>query len=324
MRFKIFLKNFVAFRKAFAKSVVIYAGAAVAVHEVIQWIIDSPSTNEFCQSRSFLGISLYDYLNAPWLYLIAVVLLSLITQIGFTRFSEKIRNGTNCEIEISMNDIFCNKGQVIIPCNNIFASEFAVIGNSSIQAQMIKRIHQGKNSPSPEQYIADKISEKLALPEYAQCEVPGKLQSVNGRDFKVYEYGTLIPLTVNVDKKERDILLLAMSEISSPGVPVVDRATLLSNIDKMWAYIAAHHTDNDTIVVPVMGTGATRTPMEKQIVARYILYSFAENSRRLGLRKLILSVYPGDYVNNSINLAELKEYASFLCRYPNSDFKIIE
>ena len=324
MRLKIFLKNFVAFRKAFAKSVIIYAGAAVAAHEVVQWVIDSPSANEFCQNCGFFGISLYDYLNSPWLYLIAVVILSLVTQIGFTRFSEKIRNGTNCEIEISMNDIFRNKGQILIPCNNIFASDSSIIGNSSIQAQMTKRIHQGKNSPSPENCIADKISQKLALPEYAQCEVPDKLRTLNGREFKVYEYGTLVPITVNIDKKERDILLLAMSEITSPGVPVVDRATLLNNIDKMWDYIAAHHTDNDTIVVPVMGTGAARTPMEKQLVARYILYSFAENSHRLGLRKLILSVYPEDYVNNSINLKELKEYASFLCRFPNSDFKIMD
>ena len=324
MRLKIFFKNFVAFRKSFAKSVVIYAGAAVAVHEVIQWIIDSPSANEFCRSNTLFGISLYDYLNAPWLYLVTVVLLSLITQIGFTRFSEKLRNGTNCEIEISMNDIFQNKGQILVPCNNLFASDSAVIGNSSIQAQMTKRIHQGKNSPAPEQYLADKISEKLALPEYAQCEFGGRVQAVNGKEYKLYKYGTLVPVTVNVDKKERDILLLAMSEISSPGVPVVDRATLLSNIDNMWDYIAAHHTNNDTIVVPVMGTGAARTPMEKQIVARYILYSFAENSHRLGLRKLILSVYPEDYVNNNINLEELKEYASFLCRFPSSDFKIIE
>ncbi len=324
MRLKIFFKNFVAFRKAFAKSVVVYAGAALAVHEVIEWMIDSSSANEFCQSNTLFGISLYDYLNAPWLYLIAVILLSLITQIGFTRFSEKIRNGTNCEIEISMNDIFQNKGQILVPCNNLFTSDPAIIGDSSIQAQMMKRIRQGKNSPAPEQYMADKISEKLASPEYAQCEFGGRMQTVNDKQFKLYKYGTLVPVTVSVDNKSRDILLLAMSEISSPGVPVVDRATLLSNIDRMWDYIAAHHTNNDTIVVPVMGTGATHTPMEKQIVARYILYSFAENSHRLGLRKLILSVYPEDYVNNNINLEELKQYASFLCRFPSSDFKIIE
>ncbi len=323
MRLKIFFKNFVAFRKSFVKSVAIYAVAALTVHEIVEWVMDSPSANEFCQSNALFGISLYDYLSSPWLYLIAVVLLSLFTQIGFTRFSEKIRNGTNCEIEISMNDIFQNKGQIVVPCNNLFASDSAIIGNSSIQSQMIKRMHSGKNAPLPEQCLADKINEKLALPEYAQYEFGGRVQSINGKDFKLYKYGTLVPITVNVDKKAREILLLAMSEISSPGVPVVDRATLISNIDNMWDYIAAHHTNNDTIIVPVMGTGATHTPMDKQIVARYILYSFAENSHRLGLRKLILSVYPGDYVNDNINFEELKEYASFLCKFPSSDFKII-
>lgn len=325
MRLKIFFKNFVAFRKAFAKSVVVYAGAALAVHELVEWIIDSPSANQFCQSYSFLGISLYDYLSSPWLYLIAVVLLSLITQIGFTRFNQTIRNGTKCEIEISMNDIFQNQGQILVPCNNIFVSDLNLIGEISIQAQMTKRIHLGKKACiTPEEYIADKIKDKLAEPEFIENEIPGKLQTLNGREFKVYNYGTLVPVTVNVDKKERDILLLAMSEISSPGVPVVDRATLFSNIDKMWDYIACHHTDNDTVVVPIMGTGATRTPMDKQVVARYILHSFAENSHRLGLRKLTLSVYPGDYVSDRIDFEELKEYASYLCKFPSSDFKIVE
>lgn len=320
---KVFFKNFAAGRKALFAKIGVCIGSALAVHQVVSWVVDTEFIANILKSIQYNSIDLYNVLTTPWIYLIIAFLFALITQGQFSQFGKKINNGTDCSIEISMDDIFSNKGQILVPCNNIFASDLNLIGNKSIQAQMVERMKVSKKANyTAEEYISSQIKEALQKDEYKKCEIKNEQQTLAGKTFQVYEYGTIVPVSVNVDKKQRNILLLAMSSISSPGVPVVDRATLIQNIDKMWDYIAANHTDSDTIVVPIMGTGAARVPMEKQVVARYILYSFAERSAELGIKKLILSIYPDDYINDKINLEELKSYATFLCKFPNSDFSI--
>ena len=48
----------------------------------------------------------------------------------------------------------------------------------------------------------------------------------------------------------------------------------------------------------------------------------ADNAHRLGIKKLVLSVWPQDYLDDKINLEELRCYADYLCRFPDSDFNI--
>ncbi|MBQ6569777.1 MAG: hypothetical protein IJL87_05935 [Clostridia bacterium] len=324
MKFKklrIFFKNFAAGRKALFAKIGVSIGTALVFKQLILWIADSKSLCDVLKNTQWGWINLYELLTQPWLYLAIALLSALLSQSSFSHFSKKIRN-TDCWIDISMADIFENKGQILIPCNNIFFERLPYVGKNSIQAQLIKRMSKRKRKETTQDQLGEMISKELSKPDYKECEIEGKKQELGGEQYQVYEYGTIVPLSVKVDKKDRDILLSAMSEITEQGVSTIDSETLLQNIDKMWDYIAAHHTGDDTLVVPIMGTGSTRVPMPKQVVARYILYTFAERSAELGIRKLILSVYPNDYLSDNINLEELRTYANFLCKFPNRDFSI--
>ena len=133
----------------------------------------------------------------------------------------------------------------------------------------------------------------------------------------------MAPVSFPVDGKPRNVILLVVAEMLQPNKPKTAGQHLMKSIDDMWEQIAHNRTREQTLVVPILGTGSAGiTDKPQQTVARYILRTFADNAHRLGIRKLILSVYPQDYLDDKINLEELRCYADYLCRFPDSDFDI--
>jgi hypothetical protein len=257
------------------------------------------------------------------IYLAAAVILAIITQGSFAHYSMKIV-GSDITIEIAMGDIFSGRGEVVVPCNTIFTGGNRIIGDKSIQSQMTARIKQSKNSTlSNDEYFSQKVSEALNS-ESCSSRRLGETKTLCGKEYDVYKYGTMASLTLPVDGKERNVILLAVAEMVEPQKPKVDGRHLMQSIDDMWEQIAKNRTREQTLIIPILGTGSAGiTDKPEQTVARYILRTFADNAPRLGIRKLILSVYPQDYLDDEINLEELRCYADYLCRFPDSDFDII-
>jgi len=146
-----------------------------------------------------------------------------------------------------------------------------------------------------------------------------------GEQYDMYPFGTLLPVRMMKGRKQKTFYLVAMSKFISEGKPTVSHKELIDSIDNMWFNIRRDRIDGDTLVVPVLGTGAAKlTEKPLHIIAKYILKSFADNASELGIKKLVLCIYPGDYVDDRIDMDELRTYVDYLCRFPDSDFIIEE
>ncbi len=320
--FRIFLKNFTAGRKALLKRMGIYLGTALAAFEVVNIFLEDGAVADFCRNTSLLGVSLHSLLTNVLMYLGVAALLAILRQGSFAHYCMNIV-GTDVKIEISMADIFSNTGELVVPCNTTFSGKFDVIGDKSIQSQMTARLKLPKDSAlAKDEYFEQQVSKALASQECISRKLPSQ-KSLAGRVYNQYLHGTMATLSLPIDGKTRNIILLAVAEMVEPYKPKTDGNHLMKSIDNMWEQIAENRTREQTLVVPIMGTGSAGiTDKPQQTVARYILRTFADNAHRLGIKKLILSVYPQDYLDNKINLEELRCYADYLCRFPDSDFDI--
>lgn len=320
--FRIFLKNFTAGRKALFKRMGIFLGTALAVFEVVNIFLEDSKIGDFCAHTNILGVNVKALLTNVPVYLAVGAVLAIIRQGSFAHYSANIV-GTDVKIEISMADIFSNKGEIVVPCNTTFAGNLNVIGGKSIQSQMTDRLKLPKDSTlSHGEYVEQEVNAALTRPECERRRLPDP-RSLAGKSYNEYSYGTMACVTLPIDGKPRNVILLAVAQMVEPHKPKTDGAHLMKSIDDMWEQIAENRTREKTLVVPIMGTGSAGiTDKPQQTVARYILRTFADNAARLGINKLILSVYPQDYLDNKINLEELRAYADYLCRFPDSDFAI--
>ena len=321
-KLRIFLKNFTAGRKALFKRMGILLGSALAVFEVVQVLLQDDSIAQLCGNIGIFGISLKSILTNVFVYLAIGAVVALIRQGSFAHYCMNIA-GTDVKIEISMADIFSNKGEIVVPCNTTFSVNKRIVGDKSIQSQMTARLKLPKDNPlDKDEYCERQV--KSALASCRQCmerRLPEQRVLIEAAD--EFSYGTMLPLNLPIDGKPRNVILLAVAKMVEPHKPKTDGAHLMASIDDMWNQIAENRTREQTLIVPIMGTGsAGLTDKPQQTVARYILRTFADNAHRLGIKKLILSVYPQDYLENKVNLEELRSYADYICRFPDSDFDI--
>ena len=322
---KVFFKNFSAGRKALLKRMGIYLGSALAVFEAANIFLEDGAVAQWCADVSLCGISLRSVLTNVFVYLGAGAVIALLRQSSFAHYCMNIV-GTDVKIEISMSDIFANKGEIVVPCNTTFSGRREVIGGRSIQTQMTDRLRFPKgetdSGESSDEYFERTVSQALVRPECQNRRLSGQ-KELAGKLYDIYEYGTMAPVIFPVDGKPRNVILLAVAQMLEPNKPKTDGQHLMKSIDDMWEQIAQNRTREQTLVVPILGTGSAGiTDKPQQTVARYILRTFADNAARLGIKKLILSVYPQDYLDDKINLEELRCYADYLCRFPDSDFNI--
>lgn len=322
---KVFFKNFTAGRKALLKRMGIYLGSALAVFEAANIFLEDGAVAQWCADVSLCGISLRSVLTNVFVYLGAGAVIALLRQSSFAHYCMNIV-GTDVKIEISMSDIFANKGEIVVPCNTTFSGRREVIGGRSIQTQMTDRLRFPKgetdSGESSDEYFERTVSQALVRPECQSRRLSGQ-KELAGKLYDIYEYGTMAPVIFPVDGKPRNVILLAVAQMLEPNKPKTDGQHLMKSIDDMWEQIAQNRTREQTLVVPILGTGSAGiTDKPQQTVARYILRTFADNAARLGIKKLILSVYPQDYLDDKINLEELRCYADYLCRFPDSDFNI--
>lgn len=321
-QFRIFLKNFTAGRKALIKRMGIYLGTALAAFEVVNIFLEDGAMADFCASTDIFGVNLKGLLTNVLLYLAFGAALAIVRQSAFAHYSAKIA-GTDVTMEISMADIFSNPGELVVPCNTTFAGRSDVIGDKSIQSQMTARLRQPKDSTlSNDDYFEQTVRTALAAPSCESRKLPEQ-RELAARPYNEYSYGTMACVDLPIDGKSRHVILLAVAEMLEAHKPKTDGAHLMQSIDDMWEQIARNRTREQTLVVPIMGTGSAGiTDKPQQTVARYLLRTFADNAHRLGIHKFILSVYPQDYLDNKIDLEELRAYADYLCRFPDSDFDI--
>lgn len=320
-RIRIFFKNFAAGRKELFARIGVFIGTALAVTQIVEYVLNIPALESLTKSVSVGSTDLFAILSEPLVYLGTALVLALLAQTGFARYSRKFKD-SDFRISITMGDIFDCDGTIIIPSNNLFSSDLRMLGDrNSIHKQLIQRNRMPKGSQlSSAEDIERQTRERLAEERYTAYVADREPYVFGGESYTAYEYGTLLPIEVNVDRKERNVMLFSMSEFLSPGIPSVRNEDLFLYIDRMWDFIETNGIADRKLVIPLIGTGAAGVGKRKQVVARYIMNTYITRARRLRINELTVSIFPGDYLSGEINLAELKEYADSLIKFPDWEF----
>lgn len=324
MKLRTYFKSLAAGWKMLFSRIGQFCGIGLAVNQIALYVFTVEFLKDTCAGVKFLGTNLYELLTQPLVYLGIAVVIAILSQGAFTRYCKKIK-GTDKRIAIEMGDILNLKGNLVIPCNNTFISDTDMTVPSSIHYKMVMRSKVPEEyKEAPGKYYDDEIKKILLNdPKYVEQYIcPGKLNSIYGVNYQVYKFGTAVPFSPVIDKKKRDVTLVSMSMLTDRGVARTDREqenSIFSAIDAFWNYVEDNGIKGSTLVMPLMGTGAAGTDAKRQDVARYLLRTYAKRSPKLGIHKFILCIYPGDYLNNDVNIAELRNYCDFLCSFPDRD-----
>jgi len=316
------LKNFAAGRKALFKRILLYGGWAIAFYEAVNIIINESNTSAIFSQYPVYQKFIYPVLNNLFFYIAVAVIFALIAQKSFSSYSKKIAN-TDISVHLQVGDIFANDGGIVVPSNNLFAHDEKIIGTKSIQYQLNSKCASGEYTC--DKTVQDQIQAALDTAEFKDAVLPLEPQVLCGDSYNIYPYGMIIPVTVRRKKKEKHFYLLSMSQIKSEGKPYVNNKHLMLSIDGMWKNIQENRLTDNTLVVPVMGTGAANmTEKPKHIIAKYLIKTFADNASHLGIKNFVLSIYPDDYLNDEIDMDELRSYVDYVCRFPDSEFVVSE
>ena len=316
----IWFKNFAAGRKALFNRILLYGGSALAVHQVAEALLSYPAIYDLMMKNQFCADYVYPTLSSVLFYLVMAVILAVLMQGTFSSYSKKIKD-TDISLSIRIGDIFKCDGEIIVPSNNLFTNHTRIINTGSIQHQLAERAASKEFKGS--EPLDDQIAAVLGSESFRSTAVPVGRQSLMGKEYDVYPFGTLLPVQLKKGRKTRIFHLVAMSKFVSEGKPTVSHQELCDSINNMWFNIRRDKIVSDTLVIPVMGTGAAKmTAKPMHIVAKYILKTFADNAADLGIKELVLCVYPGDYLNDNLDIEELRSYIDYLCRFPDSEFNV--
>lgn len=318
-KLKICIKNFTAGGRALVKRILLYCASALAAFEIVSLALEGDELNSILSKIPYYDQFIYPLLSNILVYLGVAVLLAVIMQFSFASYTQKIE-GLDTKVSLKIGDIFdLDDGCIIVPSNNMFSHDPEVIGKKSIQYQLSERCARKKYKFDLS--VEQQIENALNTEEFKSVKLDVPPRVLAGRSYDLYPYGKIVPIKLKRKGKDRNFYFLSMSEIKSEGNPEVTKDELLASIDEMWNFIRSKHLANGTVVVPIMGTGAARMYDKPALtIAKYLIKSFVVNHDNLGIDHFILSIYPGDYLNNRIKLDELRDYVDYVCQFPELDF----
>lgn len=133
----------------------------------------------------------------------------------------------------------------------------------------------------------------------------------------VYEYGS-IHVVEKINGIDYETGLLAMCEPSKSNISQrfsSERKVLAQSFEKMFEEMPGIFT-NSTIIIPLIGTSSSGSPLSHEEVAKYLISAFADYSRiqhgRLA-KRFIISIYNQDIKNQYIHLDEIKRHIDNEC-----------
>ncbi|QTC40422.1 hypothetical protein I7V34_14695 [Bacillus sp. V3] len=144
-----------------------------------------------------------------------------------------------------------------------------------------------------------------------------KRVSVDESGSPVYEYGS-IHVVGKMEGIHYETGLLAMCEPSKSKISQrfqSERKILSQAFEKMFEEMPGIFT-NSIIIIPLIGTSSSGSPLSHEEVAKYLISAFADYSRiqdgRLA-KRFIISIYHQDIKNNYIHLEDIKRHIDNEC-----------
>jgi hypothetical protein len=191
---------------------------------------------------------------------------------------------------------------IILGVNNRFKLDSRYLNNRSLVYDFVSQLDEVKVREI-EQDIAESLQDK---------------QINHMKDgTSIYEYGS-IHVVDKVSGVDYETGLLAMCEPSKSNVSqrfTSERQVLAQSFEKMFEEMPGIFT-NSTIIIPLIGTSSSGSPLSHEEVAKYLISAFADYSRINHVRlakRFIISIYHQDIKNKYIHLDEIKRHIDNEC-----------
>lgn len=321
---QLLLKNISAGRKALWNRILILCGSALALYQFISTLMEQKNIANLLASIPYFDQYINPVISNVLYYLAAAIIIAFLRQSSFTSYSKKVK-GTDIEIGVKVGNIFNTSDGIIVPSNNTFIHDVNIIGTKSIQAQIAQKCQDGVfTSEIPvEEQLSRFLNTNQQLTDQKISLTP---IVIDGKSYEQYEYGSVVPITLNEGKKVKNFYFLSMSMINLPQIPVTSDMDLAKSITAMWKNVNDLATET-SISAPVIATGAAHFfDIPAEVVARYILKSFANYacSKNVRINKFTLIINPNDYLANKYDLEQLHTFIDYLCDFPYNETEIIK
>lgn len=263
----------------------------------ILWLITEISSYYFSTTNNFLKPYWY-------LFLIFGLVWGIYNSWPKLKISHCLIN-RDVQIEISISDIFKQRGSFIIGSNTTFETSTEIISPESIQGQFTKYYYDKI------EHLDKDISDELKDDNYSVLQ--------DDRKGKVNDYP--IGTVVKIKPKNQTAYFLAIAKLNNYGNASGNFESLKIALSNLWEFIG-NRGDLDTLIIPILGSGFTRLQNKRDEIIREIIQSFiAANSEKKFTNKLIIVISPKDYSESEykLDLLKLDKYLEHLCEY--TEFK---
>lgn len=213
-------------------------------------------------------------------------------------------DGKDVSIAIIVGDILDNADDLVIPSNTTFDTDLnrSIISNRSIQGQFTVK-HFGESTTA-----LDAILES-ELRNLDYTNRPSKIGKV-----KQFSPGSVC----KVEAANRVAYFVAICHMNDSGNAEGTLDMLLDSLPKLWEFIARKGRKG-VLCVPLLGTGLSRTPINREESFREIVRSFvAACGEKSFCDELRIYIHPVDFVSHGLNFEMLANFLRYQCAFASA------
>lgn len=266
---KLFLKNKLYWKvywKSIATNLVGSFSVVFLIFNIAEYLLSIPQiNNQFIIVTSILFALLY----------------SLFVNIPVYVYSKLIM-GSNTSIELKIGNIITEPGDLIVPTNSSFDTNWNFIKPTSIQGQVCKEFFNGR--PCDIDALLNEVLENKA---------PAKIVNHPKGKNNQYTKDTIAKIKCN----NKVFYWLPITDFNEDGNCIYNSIDLKYSIDSLWKYFKGDNIDINDLCIPVLGTGLTPINIPMVHIVEYIIDSFivaqSQNERKIA-SKLKIILYEKD------------------------------
>lgn len=225
--------------------------------------------------------------NNAWFYVLVPMLLAVIISASQFRFKEKIDTKS---IEIRYGDILkCKGGSIVLGINHQGISDLSSISAGSIHGQLMKK--------------------------YGEDEVKAAIQA-DKDDIVKYK----------PERTGQDFLMIKMSNINEHGIAESSDKQVREAIHKLFWHQHQYDVVNNTLYMPLLGTGTAGINLSKQDILQTIIKEFIcmqkdKSILRDVISHLVIVIYWKDIddINPEKAVECLKRYSKYCSKCDGID-----
>ncbi|MBO4305952.1 MAG: hypothetical protein J5890_02065 [Clostridia bacterium] len=200
-------------------------------------------------------------------------------------------------VGVRVSDILkCKRGTILVGMNDTLCCDMSVIGDNSIQYQLLKKYRKKYGTEWME----------------SACE----------KERRKFKEGEHVPMgytfTVKTPDNNMDILFMVVATFDGNNMPESSEQDVRNALKKLFAASDFRCVKN-TLYMPVIGTGRLGLPISKQKTAENIAFDFIKSdcstNKSKAIYELIITIHPASL--KDINLYKLHEKIKHFAQYCN-------